>query len=207
MQMKRFGLYPEFGTNTYLLWNENSLEAILIDPADEGVSVIHFITDHHLTVKWIINTHGHADHIGGNRYFHDKLGVPIAIHEDDASMLPNPRENLSVYLAGPVTSPEPGWLLRDGDRLPLGEETLAVLHTPGHTPGGICLLGDGFLIAGDTLFAGSIGRTDFPGGDSDALLAAIQEQLLPLPDATLVFPGHGPQTTIGDERRDNPFLR
>ena len=191
-------------TNCYLLWSNK--EAGVIDPGGPVDEVIGFIKKKGLVLKWIVNTHGHADHIAGNRILRKEFDVPILIHEPDQEMLTDPTANLSVFMGKGITSPEADKLLKEDDTLSLDAETLRVIDTPGHTPGGISLYTPGLLFAGDTLFFESIGRTDLPGGDQEQLLESVRKRLLTLPQETIVLPGHGEATTIGHESQSNPFL-
>lgn len=194
-----------YGTNCYLVRGEHP-EAVVIDPGGDIALILALIESEGLQVSAIVNTHGHADHIGANADLAERFGCPIMVHEADARLLTDPVANLSAFLGESVLSPAADRLLRHGDRIEIGPVALHVIHTPGHTPGGICLHTDGHLFAGDTLFAGSIGRTDFPGGSMDQLTSGIREKLLVLPDDTIVYPGHGPTTTIGAEKAENPYL-
>ncbi|MCF7920778.1 MAG: MBL fold metallo-hydrolase [Candidatus Cloacimonetes bacterium] len=207
MDFKRFNTLPSFGTNTYLVWDKDRREAILIDPGAASRQMVNFVETNNITVKAIVNTHGHADHIGGNAYFQKKWGVPIWIHEADEEKLNNPQLNLSSFMGKEIISPGAERLLHDGDKIILGRKEIDVIHTPGHTKGGICLYYSILLFAGDTLFKGSIGRTDFPDGDLAELTRSIKEKLYSLPDETLVLPGHTEETRIGIEKRMNPFVR
>ncbi len=207
IQIESHILLPEYGTNTWLLYDDNSLEGILVDPAAPSEKLFERIHSLALKIKWIFNTHGHGDHIGGNNYFAQKLAAPLAIHQDDAAMLTDNRKNLSEYMGTPLKNVAADLLLEDGQSFPLAEYQIKVIHTPGHTPGCICLYIDKYLISGDTLFELSIGRTDFPGGSHAQIIKSIREKLFILPDDVIVFPGHGPQTTIGLEKSNNPFLR
>ena len=195
------------GTNCYLAWCPENKEALVIDPGFEPEAILREIEALGLKVKFIVNTHGHMDHIGGNQELHSVLGAPIAIGSEDAVMLTDPRYNLSNMMRKPVLSPAPQVLLREGDSLDFGACSLQVLSTPGHTPGGISLYGNGLLFCGDTLFKQSIGRSDLPGGDHSQLIQAIKTKLLPLPEETRVLPGHGPESLIGRERALNPWLQ
>ena len=200
-------LLPAFQTNTWLIWDETTKQALLIDPSAPDSSLLELIQEHGLKVQGIVNTHGHGDHIGGNSYFQEALACPIMIHEADQKMLVDNKKNLSEFMGTPLKLEAADRLLKDGDILTLGTHDLKVIHTPGHTPGGICLLSGKFLISGDTLFEMSIGRTDFPRGSHDEIIDSIKNKPFILPDDTVVFPGHGPRTTIGMEKLNNPFVR
>jgi glyoxylase-like metal-dependent hydrolase (beta-lactamase superfamily II) len=202
-----------FEANAYLLVSDDGRQAILIDAPDEIEPMIDLATSLGVVPELLVHTHGHVDHMAGNELLKRRWpDLRIAIHEADAVMLESPERNLSALFGEGATSPPADRLLKDGDKIVLGEETLEVLHTPGHTAGGIGLYlshprsGPPLVFTGDTLFAGSIGRTDFPGGDSKQLLRSIRAKLLTLPDETVCYPGHGPPTTIGRERRENPYL-
>lgn len=198
-------------TNCYIVICEGSREAIVIDPgfdeSDEEM-VLGRVRELKVAVKYIINTHGHADHISGNSKVKMETGAKIAIHAYDADMLLDPRKNLSMLIGSNIVSPPPDIVLQDGDEILFGDLKIKVLHTPGHSPGSISLYLEekGVIFTGDTLFAGSIGRTDIPGASYRKLISSIREKLLKLPDETRVYPGHGPETTIGIERRENVFL-
>jgi hydroxyacylglutathione hydrolase len=191
-------------TNCYLLWSGK--EAGIIDPGGPATKLEQFMTEHSLKLKWIVNTHGHADHIAGNGFLHRKYGVPIFISAADRPMLTSPTANLSAFMGEGVISPDTDRFLNHGDKLALGSEELSVIATPGHSPGGISLYTPGLLFAGDTLFYESIGRTDFPGGDHRQLIASIREQLFALPAETVVLPGHGEATSIDYEMKHNPYI-
>ena len=189
---------------TPIVWDEFSKEAMIIDPADRSKDLLDATKD--LNLKYIVNTHGHGDHIGGNKFMKENTHAQLAIHELDEPMLIDPRQNLSTHWGAELISSGADIKLKDGDSLQLGNKEIAVIHTPGHSQGGICLLVDDLLFCGDTLFAGSIGRTDLPGGDYATLINAIKTKLLVLNGNTKVFPGHGPDTTIEDEKIGNPFV-
>jgi len=184
------------GTNCFVVGDTQTKEAIVIDPGFDNVSeaknILNEIQRGKLRVKFIVNTHGHPDHVSGNKMMKEATGSSIMIHEYDASMLRNPRADKT---------------LREGDIIEFGDIKLRVLHTPGHTKGSIALLNSNDLFVGDTLFAGSIGRYDLPGGSLEELMNSIKNKLLILPDHVKVYPGHGEVTTIGEERRTNPFLQ
>ncbi len=199
-------LLKDYETNTYLCWDEVSLEAFLIDPAAPSQPLWNEIMKKGLTLKYIITTHGHADHIGGNEFFRDQSGAILAIHSEEADHFVNADKNLSAYAGLSIISPKADLILLAGDVLKLGEKTFEVIHTPGHTEGGICLFGEGLLFSGDTLFQEDVGRTDLPGGSSSKLRNSIQNVLFLLPEETIVLPGHGPSTTIGEEKVGNLYF-
>ena len=195
------------GANCYVVACEETKETLVIDPGGDPAQVLKFAQKHGLNVKYIVNTHGHIDHIMGNNQLKEAAGAKVMIHEMDADMLPNASLNLSGYIGGQIAQDPADQLLTDGDTVEFGKIKLEVLHTPGHTRGGICLKGDGVVFTGDTLFAGSIGRTDFPGGSFEDIINSIKTKLLPLSDDTAVYPGHMQESTIGQEKKYNPFLR
>ncbi|MBM7868076.1 MBL fold metallo-hydrolase [Heliobacterium gestii] len=195
------------GANCYLVQCPETGEAALIDPGGDGEMLLRRAEEAQAKIVAIINTHGHGDHIEANGEIKAATGAPLLCHEAEAATIVSPAKNLSLYIGAPYASPAADRLLKDGDVITVGKKVrLEVLHTPGHTVGGICLKGEGVVFTGDTLFYGSVGRTDFPGGSYSQLLHAIREKLLPLPDDTVVYPGHGPESTIGYERVNNPFL-
>ncbi|MDE6300745.1 MAG: MBL fold metallo-hydrolase [Muribaculaceae bacterium] len=201
-----------FGESTYVVSNPATGDAIVVDPGmltpAEQEKFDNYIRRTGLRLTGIVNTHMHLDHCFGANYVRDKYGVKQAAHPDDTFLA----ESMAEQSAGfgvpggrNVTIDVP---LKEGDKIDVGDDSLEVIHTPGHTPGGICLYSpsSGFLLAGDTLFKGSVGRTDLPGGNFKTLGSSIKSKLFRLPDKTVVFPGHGPHTTIGDEKTSNPFL-
>ncbi len=193
-------------TNAYVIVDEGSRQALLVDPGLESETIYDVICAEGLELRAIVNTHGHFDHVCGNAFFKAKTGAPILLHQEDVAMMQQAPQQAMAFGFRVPTLPPPDRLLSEGDAVVVGESRVHVLHTPGHTPGGICLCGDGFALVGDTLFANSIGRTDLVGGSLEILLTSIRTKLLPLPDETVVYPGHGPVTTIGEERVHNPFL-
>lgn len=193
------------GTNCWVLAAEESSDAIVIDCGGDADEVLDLVAREGLTVRLLVATHGHADHIGGMADLRARTGAPLAMHADDR-LLAETKQYAAVAFLGCV--PEPVVVdrtLADGDAIEFGAVTLRVLHLPGHTPGCIGLLGAGHLVSGDVLFAGSIGRTDLPGGDGEAMRASL-DRLGALEPATVVLPGHGPETTIALERDVNPWL-
>jgi glyoxylase-like metal-dependent hydrolase (beta-lactamase superfamily II) len=186
-------------TNCYVVSSQQTKDAIIIDPGVdsslEAEQIFDYVTQAGLKIKLIVNTHGHPDHISGDAIFQEKYNVPICIHRFDAASLEG-LQNVNFPAAV---------LLEDGSLIKFGNESLKVMYTPGHTPGSICLLGERLVFTGDTLFAGGIGRTDFPeGSDSDMRLSL--RKLMRLPDYFLIYPGHGPSSIMGEEKRVNPFL-
>ena len=206
MIVRKLELGP-FAANCYIVASETTKEGIVIDPGAMAGEILAEISRLGVSVKTIVLTHGHMDHTGALAELKEATGAEVAIHAADAPYLRggNPMMRL---LGGQVRQlPEPDRLLQDGDILEVGDDVrLRVLHTPGHTPGGISLAADGIVFTGDTLFQFGVGRTDFPGGSHEQLIDSIRHKLLEMPDDTVVCPGHGPDTKIGIERRLNPFL-
>jgi glyoxylase-like metal-dependent hydrolase (beta-lactamase superfamily II) len=205
MIIKKLAVGPIMA-NCFIVGCEQTKAAAVIDPGDEADRILLALADAKLTVKQIINTHGHFDHVGANKRMKAATGAPILIHALDAPMLSMLARSAAAWGMSAENSPAPDRFLDEGDLIEIGSLRLQVIHTPGHTPGGVSLLADGCLFVGDTLFAGSVGRTDFPGGDFAALKSSIQQKLFALDDAVKVFTGHGPETTIGEEKRHNPFV-
>lgn len=189
--------------NCYVVSSQKTKNAILIDPGDEYSTIKNFLEKNGLTAKFILHTHGHIDHIQADNQFN----LPVYIHKGDLQLLLEPEKNLSSFFGYPFKVKLAPKTVTDLEAIVLDDLKLEVLYTPGHTPGGICLRTDKAVFTGDTLFAGSIGRTDFPGASQNELLKSIQEKLLNLPDNTIIYPGHGPASTIGREKKMNPFLR
>lgn len=189
-------------TNCYILADEKTKEAVIIDPGDSYSKIQKKIDKLGLKPLCVINTHGHGDHIGAN----EKFKLPVWIHKLDADFLTDPAKNLSGAFYMDIYSPKASKLLQGGEKFKVGSLELEIIHTPGHTPGGICVKCDGVLFSGDTLFYQSIGRTDIPMASTEDLLESIKTKLMVLDDSTVVYPGHGPESTIGEERRNNPFL-
>ncbi len=192
--------------NCYILGCEQTKQAAVIDPGDDADRILMELAKSELKVTYLINTHGHFDHVGANKRMKEATGATLAIHPGDEPMLGKLSKSAAMFGLAAENSPGPDMLLNDGDEVSFGEITLKVIHTPGHSEGGICLYIPGCVFAGDTLFYGSIGRTDLPGGDYDLLISSIKTKLFSLPDDTVVYPGHGPATQIGKEKIINPFL-
>lgn len=192
--------------NCFIVGCEETKDAVVIDPGDDTDRILLALADLSLKVRYIINTHGHFDHVGGNRKMKAATGADILIHSLDAHMLGSLSSTAAAWGLSTDDSPPPDRTVEEGDRIDFGTLALTVIHTPGHSPGGISLYTEGNVFVGDTLFAGSIGRTDFPGGDYGTLISSIRNKLLILGDDVRVFTGHGPETTIGRERQFNPFL-
>jgi glyoxylase-like metal-dependent hydrolase (beta-lactamase superfamily II) len=193
--------------NCFIAGCEETRQAAVIDPGDEVDRILMTLANEKLKVAVIINTHGHFDHVGGNARLKQATGAPLLIHRLDAPMLDQLSAAASQWGMKAENSPPPDRTIDEGDTVPFGNLVFNVIHTPGHTPGGISLHTGSTVFVGDTLFAGSIGRTDFPGGDYATLISSIQGKLFSLGDDVTVFTGHGPETTIGVEKRTNPFAR
>lgn len=194
----------QLDTNCWIVSDEVGGPVIVIDPAGDPDVLLEALGGRETAA--VILTHCHFDHLAAAREVLQATGAPLAVHEDDADFVTDVVGTGGVLFGFDSTAPPVDRRLKAGDIVQAGAISLSVLHTPGHTPGGISLLGEGHLFCGDTLFAGSVGRTDFPRGDGRALAASIAGQLAPLPDVTVCHPGHGPDTTIGRERRVNPFF-
>ena len=197
--------------NCYLLADEDARRVAIIDPGGDGEKISTAIEREGWEPEVLIDTHGHIDHIAANAFLKKKYGVPLLIHEGDAPMISDPALNLAIPGLGEVDFIPPDRLLNDGDEIGVGSLRLQVIATPGHSLGGVSLLaprtdGPDVVFTGDTLFAGGVGRTDFPGGSMGVLLDSIRNRLLILPDETIVCPGHGPDSTIGREKESNQFL-
>jgi len=196
-------------TNCYLISCEKTKEAAVIDPGgEEAVDLIlNLLKKNNFDLKYILNTHGHIDHIIGNNLLKVKTEALLLIHRLDADMLVDSNKNFSSFMGKEICSPHADKLLEEGDEIYLGTLKLIIIHTPGHTPGGISLVLNNIVFTGDTLFAGGIGPTDLPGGSYQDLQKSIKEKLLILGDDKIICPGHGPGSTIGEERKTNPYLK
>jgi hydroxyacylglutathione hydrolase len=190
MMLKKLAV-GAYQANCYILGCKETREGLVIDPGDEVFRIVNEITQSGLKIRYILMTHGHFDHAGGAEELKRITKAPVMIH---------------LYDVGGLGF-EPDANLEDGQEIPLGTYTLSVIHTPGHSPGGVCFQAPGAVFTGDTLFAGSIGRTDFPGGSHEQLITGVVQKIFPLGDDLRVYPGHGPASTIGRERLSNPFFR
>jgi hydroxyacylglutathione hydrolase len=209
MFLKQFEV-GNFAVFAYLLGEDSGGPGVVIDPAGDADPIISVADQNKITIQYILNTHAHVDHVMGNEEMKQKTGAQIIIHEKDAPALTRiPMSMLSMFGGRP--SPPADRIVKDGDSIQVGNLALKVLHTPGHSPGAICIYVDGVVFTGDTLFVGGVGRTDLPGGSWPIMLRSIQTKLLTLPDETVVLPGHNygatPTSTIGNERLHNSFLK
>jgi hydroxyacylglutathione hydrolase len=197
------------GVCCYIAACEKTKQGVIIDPGGNEDEILAACEELGLSVKYIVNTHGHPDHVCGNGRLKTATGAEIVMHSADADFFSQQQVEQFFSQLGLPASPPVDKKVEDGDILSFGSESLKVIHTPGHTPGGICLYGEPNLFTGDTLFAGGVGRTDFPGGDTKQLLNSIKDKLLKLPPETIVWPGHGyggEHSTIAAEQKSNPFL-
>lgn len=197
-----------FAENCWIIGNRRSGEAICVDPGDSADEVLALARDMGVRIRYIANSHAHIDHVLGVRGVRDATDAKFLLHPGDLDLARGTAESAKRWMGVEIESPpDPDAFIADGDEIDIDGLKLTVLHTPGHTRGSVCFYADGIVFAGDTLFQGSIGRTDLPGGDYDEEMASIVERLLVLPDDTIVLPGHMEQTTIGHERQRNPYVR
>jgi len=197
-----------FEVNCCLWYDEMTGDGVIIDPGAEGERILQTASDLKIQAKGILLTHGHGDHIAAVSDVKETLEIPLYIGNGEEELLANPSANVSAYFNQPIVAPPADHLVTDEQLLTFGSIRLRVLATPGHSPGGVCYLDEqqGVLFCGDTLFAGGIGRTDFPGCSHERLIESIKTRIMTLPDAVVCVPGHGPSTTVGAERTSNPFL-
>ena len=196
----------ELQTNCYILGDEETRQGVVIDPGGDFEIIEAHLKKLKLSVKHIILTHGHVDHIGALSQLKKATKAEVLIHSKDSAMLYDPNQNLSIFSGDKIIATKADKLLGEGNIIQCGGIKLEVLHTPGHTPGGISLLTDKMIFTGDALFCGSVGRTDFPGSSYQELIDSIKIKLLSKDDDLIIYPGHGPSSTIGEERKNNPFL-
>ena len=193
--------------NCYLVACEDTKEAIVIDPGGDAPLILDRVKELGLAIKYIVNTHGHIDHIAANRPVKEGTGAQLAIHQDDAEWLVTDQGTYARMLGVSSPGPAADVLLEEGDEIAIGNQRLQVIHTPGHSLGGISLVGDGVVFCGDTLFSMGVGRVDLPGGSWETLMNTIKTRLFTMPDDTVAYTGHGPETTIGREKQLNPWFR
>ena len=205
LTIRSFAVMP-FDENCYVV-SDNTGEGVVIDPGGMASTILEYIREAKLSIKAVLNTHGHCGHIGADDAIRDATEAPLYIHKEDAPMLGDVKLNLSAFMGFRALARPAEHLLSEGDVISFGQSKLEVLHTPGHSKGGVCFVGDGVVFTGDTLFAGSIGRSDFPGGSEVELIGNIKKRLLVLPDDMKVYSGHGPSSEIGWERKCNPYLQ
>lgn len=196
-----------FAENAHVIAPVNGSDCAVVDPGAEGQRIVEAIRHAGLTVRYILTTHGHGDHTGAAATIKRELGGVYVVHESDEQLVANPEPWIIEQLGEFESPPAVDLKVRGGETLPIGDLNIDVIATPGHTPGSVCYRCENVVFTGDTLFKGSIGRYDLPGGDGGQELASIRNSLLTLPDETVVLPGHGPRTSIGQERQSNPFLR
>jgi hydroxyacylglutathione hydrolase len=208
LKIKRLILGPAF-TNTYIVWDSENGEGMVIDPADDGDLINKIIEKENLKIKFIVITHGHFDHVGGVEEVKKFTSAPVVLHSDDLETLKSVPLQAKIFGLVATAPPSPDRLLNEGEILRTGSFNFKVIHTPGHSPGSISLYSPQgkILFTGDALFRRSIGRTDLQGGDLELLISSIKNKLFPLPEDTEVYPGHEAPTTIGEEKRHNPFLQ
>jgi glyoxylase-like metal-dependent hydrolase (beta-lactamase superfamily II) len=211
ISLKRF-IFNSFYENTYIVWEKETREALIIDPGcfdhSEEKTIEDFISSEKIKPKYLVNTHNHIDHIFGCRFIKEKYKIPFLIPEEDLPLLKNSEKQAELFGLEIETPPEPDLFITEDLNIKIGNISPVFIFTPGHTPGEYCIyFPDGSLcISGDVLFRGSIGRTDLWGGSFDVLMNSIRKKLLVLPDDTFIYPGHGESSTIGEEKRNNPFL-
>lgn len=209
--MIKIFVFSPFQVNTVLLYDE-SRQCVIIDPAcyekKEEEILVDYVIDNGLTVKMVLNTHCHIDHIFGNNFLTNEFNIPLKAHNDSLLFIEKAKEFAEAFGFEVNEQVTPQYFLKEGDIIKFGNQELEVIYTPGHADGSICFYQrkDGFLLCGDVLFKSGIGRTDLPTGDYDKLIKNINDKLMVLPDDVVVYPGHGPETTIGEEKRNNPFL-
>jgi glyoxylase-like metal-dependent hydrolase (beta-lactamase superfamily II) len=195
-----------FEVNNYLVYDEETKKAVLIDAGEDTIPILKKIEERQLELVYLINTHGHADHIAGNGNIVEKTGAKLLIHPDEKPFLQDPQLNLSAHLGFELRSPKPDKLVNEKDLIEVGDIKFEVKYTPGHSPGHITLIYQKHAFVGDVIFRGSIGRTDLPYASNQSLINSIQNIIYSLPEETILYPGHGPNTTVGEEKNNNPFV-
>jgi glyoxylase-like metal-dependent hydrolase (beta-lactamase superfamily II) len=193
-------------TNCYLVYCEETLECAVVDPGAEADKIFPAIEHNDLKPSVLLNTHGHIDHIGANKDIKEKYDIPLLIHSSDSPMLRSALQSGLAFFLGAKNSPPADEFLKDEETVKFGNSSLKVIHTPGHSPGSVSFLGDGFVLSGDSLFCQGVGRTDLPGGSWTELINSIKDKILTLPPETVVLPGHGPLTMVSHEKNSNPFI-
>jgi hydroxyacylglutathione hydrolase len=205
VEIRCYALGP-FVENCYMLVGPSGSRAALVDPGLDSEPLLDIMNEQGLELEWIINTHGHLDHVAGNRYFKERTGAKLIMHPGDHEFLQKTEAQAAMFGFEAENSPPPDADFEEGRPFVFDGLEFEVIHTPGHSPGSICLRLGGRLLVGDTLFKGSIGRSDLPGGSHQVLVESIRNKLFSLPGETVCYPGHGPETTLAEERRDNPFV-
>lgn len=194
-------------SNCYVVWDEKTKDGVVIDPGDDAITILKTIEKLDINIKFILATHGHFDHVGAAAPLRRELKAEFLVHKEDFFFIEDGENAARRWGIDIEQPPKPDRFIGDGDNIEVGSFSLDVIHTPGHSPGGICFLHDKMLFGGDTLFQGSIGRTDFRKGSLEEISKSIKNRLYTLPDETIVYTGHGPITTIGDEKKYNAFVR
>lgn len=196
-----------FETNSYILYDKKTKEGVIIDPGFSGKEILKLIREENINIRYIILTHGHGDHIGAVNYLKEELNVKIVSHKYEKELLQDSKKNMSSIMGLGNITIEPDFLVEDGNVLKLSNINLEIIHTPGHTKGGISIKVKDHIFTGDTIFQGSIGRTDFIGGNMEDIIYSIKNKLLVYDNSTILLPGHGENTTVGYEKKYNPFIR